>query len=228
MAYDIHQTSFLHCCWGRCFIKSRRIQKKGRTMPCSLARRAARENIGRRSRDEDWGQATKRQATSINNEHIRSALPTTDAWKIIGYGHWSPVFNTINKGRSPLARHELDARRRVGMKRVQAPSVFWWAVHPEDCGFGGRGKRPRSSRSERTYSPSSNSGLVASCALESKQLNYNPLWPWCINKNLNPKWKCCQRPVRFVTCWRGKVWSPEVMLEKRYVMFIQDWSLPRI
>ena len=33
-------------------------------------------------------------------------------------------------------------------------------------------------------------------------------------RHLNPKWKCCQRPVWFVTRWRGKVWSPEVVLKR--------------
>merc|ERR1719237_1339099 len=68
----------------------------------------------------------------------------------------------------PQARHGLDVRRRLRLKRGRAPSGFFRAVDPEDCGFGEGGKRSRNSRSEGAHSPSSNSGRVASCALESE------------------------------------------------------------
>ena len=100
------------------------------------------------------------------------------------------------------------------MKREQAPSVFCWSVDPAYCDFGERGKRVGNSRSEGTRSPSSNSQRVVLYALWSKQSNYHMLWPICIRRHLNPKWQWGQRPVRFVTCWWGKVWPPEVMLKR--------------
>ena len=80
MAIDKHQHCFCH--FRRlCFWSLSRAQKRGKTIPCSLVRRANRENRGRRSSDGVLERTTNRQVANMIKEHNRSARPTTDAWK---------------------------------------------------------------------------------------------------------------------------------------------------
>ena len=50
-------------------------------MPCSFESKAKMERRGRKIKDGDSVEATKRQLVNMIKEHRRSARPTTDAWK---------------------------------------------------------------------------------------------------------------------------------------------------